>query len=205
MSHADAELIGFAPRAALERDAPLPQGFAPDPERRAYQRLLQHLDHAPRGPLETDPSRKQLIPYVIFTRGAQLWTMARTSAQHEARLHGRLSLGVGGHMERVDAGAEDPIQAATWRELHEELVLPEGLALQLVYRGILNDDDTPVGQVHLGIIATCALPPEATLQIREADKMTGQWWALEQLHQASSRLESWSALLLDKLPGWLAT
>ena len=47
---------------------------------------------------EKDASYKQLIPYVTVICWGHILALERTAAQSEARLHGKLSLGVGGHI-----------------------------------------------------------------------------------------------------------
>lgn len=193
------ESIAYVPRALLRDHLWLGHGFWADPDHRAYPRLAEELSFDVRADLEEDPSRKQLIPYVVLGSQGFVWTMTRTSGGTESRLHGRVSLGVGGHLERHDVG-DDPLWAGMMRELHEELVLPAEHP-RPIYRGLINDDETPVGQVHLGVVFSLELPrPEAS--IREVDKLHGAWWERAQLVEARERMETWSAFLLDHIPGW---
>lgn len=198
------EQVAFVPRAALPFLTNLERGYTPDPGRVHYAHLLDRVALATRGPLEHDPSRKQLIPYVVVTDGSQIFTLRRKRAQTEARLHDRLSIGVGGHIgdertEAASAEATDLIRAGMLRELHEELVLT-GPA-HFTYRGLLNDDTSPVGQVHLGVIFSCVVAP-GTVAVRETDKMEGSWSTLTELHERADQLETWSAILLDHLESW---
>ena len=75
--------------------------------------------------------------------------MERTTAGGDPRLHGKASIGVGGHLNPVDAG-EDPLQGGLRREWAEELVADWEPQFDLV--GLLNDDTNPVGSVHLGVV-----------------------------------------------------
>jgi predicted NUDIX family phosphoesterase len=191
-------LIAFVPRAALPHALPH-TGLLPDPDARHLHALRGALDWAERAPLELDPSKKQLIPYVVIRCGARCWAMRRTRAQSEARLHDKLSLGVGGHMERPDAGEDDPILAALRRELHEEVCLPHTPTLRFI--GLINDDSTEVGQVHLGLLYEASLSEEimAEVAVRETDKHIGQWMTDAQLERERARLETWSQIALDAL------
>ena len=54
-----------------------------------------HHEFRPRPEMETDPAYKQIIPYVLVTRGAEAFVMQRLKKGGEQRLHGLLSLGVG--------------------------------------------------------------------------------------------------------------
>lgn len=195
-----AEIIAYIEREELARRDLLAHGFTPDRDRRRYDALGALLAWGERAALEEDPRRKQLIPYVIVHRPGALWTMRRKRAQREARLHDRLSLGVGGHLERLDGGGHDPIEAGMLRELAEELVLDE-VELALRYEGLLNDDRDPVGRVHLGVVFSArALSGE--LAIRETEKMEGFWSTPAQLKRELERLETWSALLMEAATAW---
>ena len=59
---------------------------------------------------EEDPSHKQLIPYVVVRDGERVFLMERSDAGGDRRLHGKASIGVGGHLNPVDHG-EDALMA----------------------------------------------------------------------------------------------
>ncbi|HET7667485.1 MAG TPA: hypothetical protein VFK56_15730, partial [Mycobacterium sp.] len=60
----------------------------------------------PRPHAEEDPSFKQLIPYVMVRDGERMFLTVRTAAGGDARLHGKASVGVGGHLNPVDDGQD---------------------------------------------------------------------------------------------------
>ena len=96
--------------------------------------------------MEVDPSFKQVIPYLVLRDGERYFLMRRTRAGVDARLHDRYSIGVGGHLNPGDGGVLGGLR----REWHEELVADFEPAFRLV--GLLNDDTTEVGAVHLGAV-----------------------------------------------------
>lgn len=162
--------------------------------------LMQLVDDAgyflDRARAERDPSHLQIIPYICLRRGEEIFTVTRLAAQGESRLHGRLSVGIGGHLNPDDGSP--PFWQGLSRELHEEVGLaPESGRLRPA--GIILDDSTEVGQVHCGIAYVLDLPADQPVFIAETDKMTGGWWTLPQLAAAEARLESWSAWLLPWL------
>ena len=70
-----------------------------------YRRLLLdpvHLSYRPRSDVETDPSFKQLIPYVVLRCGGELFHYTRGTTGSEARLLAKRSIGLGGHISRED-------------------------------------------------------------------------------------------------------
>lgn len=146
----------------------------------------------PRRDAEEDPSWKQIIPYLLLWDGDRLFLMRRTRAGGDARLHERWSIGVGGHLGPADASVE----AGLLREFEEELVAdwrPEVRPL-----GLLNDDRTPVGRVHLGIVYE-ADARGRSLAVRERHKLSGGFAAIEEVRRGYAHLETWSQLLLDHL------
>ena len=59
----------------------------------------------PRPDAENDPGYKQIIPYVVLRRGDKIFMTRRLKKGGEARLHGLMSIGVGGHINPVDDAA----------------------------------------------------------------------------------------------------
>lgn len=154
---------------------------------------------------EQSPEWKQVIPYCLVRSGDQWLVLERLKAQSEARLHGLLSLGVGGHINPCDAGGDlDLITTGAWRELEEEIgVNDPGQAGALAPLGLLNDDSNEVGAVHVGVVFGLAVGEPAPT-IREHEKMRGSWSPLAELKslcQDPERFESWTAEILS-VPGW---
>ena len=83
--------------------------------------VARHGLYLERPVAEVDPSHKQLIPYVVVRDGSRVFLMERTDAGGDRRLHGKASIGVGGHLNPVDEG-DDPLMAGLRREWEEELV-----------------------------------------------------------------------------------
>jgi predicted NUDIX family phosphoesterase len=146
----------------------------------------------PRREAEEDPTWKQVIPYLLLRDGERLFLMRRTRAGGDARLHERWSIGVGGHLGPADASVE----AGLLREFEEELVAdwrPEVRPL-----GLLNDDRTPVGQVHLGIVYE-ADARGRSVAVREQHKLSGGFAGMDEVRGGYAHLETWSQLLFDHL------
>jgi predicted NUDIX family phosphoesterase len=144
---------------------------------------------------EEDPVHKQLIPYVVVRDGDRVFLMQRTAAGGDARLHDRASIGVGGHLNPVDAG-EDPLLAGLRREWEEELEAGWDPEFRLV--GLLNDDSNPVGAVHLGVVFEVQASGRP-MAVRERHKLRGAFVGLEEVAGAWDRLETWSRLVAASL------
>jgi predicted NUDIX family phosphoesterase len=144
---------------------------------------------------EGDPTHKQLIPYVVVRRGVDVFLMERTDAGGDARLHGRATIGVGGHLNPVDEG-EDALMAGMRREWDEELVADWTPRFRLV--GLLNDDSNPVGAVHLGVVFSVQANGHA-VDVRERDKLSGRFVEPAAVRAAWDRLETWSQLVANAM------
>ena len=144
---------------------------------------------------EEDPAFKQLIPYVVVRDGALVYLMERTAAGGDARLHGKASIGVGGHLNPVDEG-QDPLTDGLRREWSEELVADWEPEVRLV--GLLNDDSNPVGSVHLGVVFEVEAAGRP-VEVRERDKLTGRFATAVEVRAAWDRMETWSRLVADHL------
>lgn len=112
---------------------------------------------------ETDPSFKQIIPYMVLTYagrgGTDIAIYQRTPMSGEKRLHGKWSLGVGGHISEHDANLTDlptGVFREGWRrELREELRMDT--QFDATIEGMIYDPSTAVGSVHLGILLNVRL------------------------------------------------
>lgn len=156
-----------------------------------------HGAYLDRARAETEPSFKQLIPYVVVRDGEDVFLMQRTDAGGDARLHGRASIGVGGHLNPVDAGA-DALMAGLRREWDEEIDAMWEPHFRLV--GLLNDDSDPVGSVHLGVVFSVDAAGRE-VAVREREKLTGAFAPPRVVLEAWDRLETWSRLVASSLLG----
>jgi predicted NUDIX family phosphoesterase len=146
--------------------------------------------------MEADPAWKQVIPYPVLRDDEAWYLMRRTKAGGDARLHDRYSIGVGGHVNPEDGGLDGDLTTALRREWHEELVVDFVPRFRFV--GLINDDTTPVGQVHLGLVyeGDAAGRPVA---IRETDKLSGGFVAAGEVAAVIDRLETWSRIAFEWL------
>lgn len=108
----------------------------------------------------------QIIPYCLLVCGQDIFLYSRNKKGGEDRLHEKFSVGVGGHINAEDTDADPPdtymaYLNGTLRELREEVGLDIPLlALRSTVLGLLYDDSTPVGRVHLGVVHAIHITPE---------------------------------------------
>jgi predicted NUDIX family phosphoesterase len=147
-----------------------------------------------RGDAEEDPTHKQVIPYLVLRDGERWFLMRRTKAGGDARLHDLWSIGVGGHLNPGDGDVEGGLR----REWREEVVAAFEPAFEPV--GLLNDDTTPVGAVHIGIVVL-ADAAGRLVEIRETDKLSGSFVTTDEVAAVRDSMETWSRLVFDALTG----
>ena len=183
------------------------QGLSLEPERYLASLLdPAHNFFLPRGPAEEDPAHKQLIPYCIFHHQGKVLRYTRGKKGGEARLHALGSIGIGGHVNREDAGAEH-LGEQTYlqgiaREIEEEVAFDGAYTQRVV--GLLNDDSNPVGSVHLGIVHWIdLLADEPNLRPNEAPILDAQFYTPEELANMADHLETWSRFCLPHLNQWI--
>jgi predicted NUDIX family phosphoesterase len=183
------------------------QGFSTDIGR-YLPRLLEgdHVEYRPRGEMEEDPSFKQLIPYMLFRwtdadGTPHLFEYQRGSGQGERRLHAKRSVGIGGHISAIDSAAgkmAHVYREGMRRELEEEVAIDTKYTERIA--GLLNDDETPVGQVHLGVVHLCDVE-EPQIRPREADIMDGRFRPVSEILPRLGEFESWSEIAVRALFG----
>jgi predicted NUDIX family phosphoesterase len=155
-----------------------------------------------RSEAETNSAYKQIIPYIVMRQsGGSILCYPRHGA--ESRLHGFYSCGIGGHIDIEDARDtfEETVTTGMMRELKEELAGFREDHVELVYRGIINETGSAVGQVHLGLVYTCLClgdyAPEAS------EETTGmEWKTPEELKLVKKEL--WSDLALELISSLLS-
>ncbi len=188
------ERILVVPRSLLLTTTPL-HGFHPGGVDAYADRIRRHGEFLPRALVEDDPSLKQIIPYLIIRHGGQIFLFQRSARGGEPRLQGRYSIGVGGHVAREDTGgADDFLLAGLRRELEEELIVAGPWWARHV--GVLNDDQTPVGSVHFGVVYVVETERPA-IRVREEDRLSGRLATAAEVRAAHEWMETWSQLILD--------
>jgi len=165
-----------------------------------------NISYRPRHEVEEDPSFKQLIPYVIFRhrdgQGRQtVFQYTRGRGQGEGRLHLKRSVGIGGHISAVDAAnipSGNPYEEGMRRELEEEVAINTPYTARCV--GLINDDQTPVGQVHLGVVHLFDVEVPAVMP-REPDIVESGFCEVGAILADMTGFETWSQICMQALFG----
>ncbi len=147
-----------------------------------------------RSEAEGDERLLQIIPYALLRNArGEIWCYARSGG--DSRLRDRLSAGVGGHIEDIDAAEsiERMADRALRRELREELLwqpdtaIPEPVAW--IYEGL-----SAIGRVHIGLLYLLSWPEDAPLKPAEGQGLSGIGFIPAGRIADDARFELWSRL-----------
>jgi predicted NUDIX family phosphoesterase len=178
------------------------QGFSSDTKRYLTELLKpENASYLPRGRMEIDPNYKQLIPYVLFRYRDSagrvcVFQYTRGKGQGESRLPAMRSIGIGGHISSEDRTCKSPYEEGMRRELAEEVQIDTPYRAGLV--GLINDDQTAVGKVHLGIVHIFDVE-KPLVKALEPDIIEAGFQPVEKLNLDLAQFETWSQICLKAL------
>lgn len=160
-----------------------------------YLKIInEHKEFLPRSIMETDPSYKQIIPYLVFCTEDKFFLMQRKAKATESRLKSKYSLGIGGHIREEDLTSANIIEWAK-REFEEEIDYNGNYTFEPI--GILNDDSTLVGQVHIGFVFL--LQGDSTsIKIKE-EMESGTLLSLDECALYYDQMETWTQIVFNFL------
>jgi len=204
MSHVQTEHVLVVPTVKF-REMGYFQGFSTDVE--PYLPVLHDPDltsYRPRDEMEDDPAFKQLIPYCLFEyrdpeQGLMLFQYTRGKGQGEQRLHAKRSLGIGGHISADDEESTShatSYEAGMTRELNEEIRIETEYRQRMV--GMINDDETEVGRVHLGIVHLFTVD-SPDIRALESDIADASFVSITEIMDNAAQFETWSQICLRAL------
>lgn len=159
---------------------------------------------------ETNEAYLQIIPYILVKRGPEIFTYRRLKGSGETRLHGKYSVGIGGHVDlevgnqSISSSADVIVESAAYRELFEELDIEEtSQILELKYEDkLVYDPSNDVGRVHLGVVYSCDVGGR-TVEVGEPDKIEGQFRNINDLQKAilicPEEFEAWTQIVLREV------
>lgn len=144
----------------------------------------------------------QLLPYVLVECDGEYLTYSRAKGT-EDRLHGSLSLGLGGHVEMEDlTHRRFSLLTGILRELVEELNLDLTSGYDLQEQHVLLVDNTnEVGQVHVGYLYTLEISSKDYVEPDPSEIHLPEWKTKEEIAQEVGRYEVWSQIVINQLWG----
>lgn len=165
-----------------------------DVDMQEYLHIVKmHQEFQPRSAMETDPTYKQIIPYLIFSHNDTYFLMERRAQPSEQRLKSKVTLGIGGHIRKEDMQPSTGFFDWARREFHEEVKYTGTFKIKPL--GILNDDSNEVGKVHLGFVFLLE-GDSADISIKSELK-NGHLATLDECLAVKERMETWSRIVLE--------
>ena len=176
-------------------------------------RILDNYQYGVRGSaesgkgLEADNSRKQPIAYTVFINPEEgkIFAYERASDKTkyaETRLHGQISIGVGGHVRMEDKRENpgNPIRASLDREVHREETQHEGKISAPNLVGYINADNArQVDSVHFGLLYVIEI--KGNVRPKEAEIKSGQMVTFNEfrdlMKDPKCEVEEWSKIAFD--------
>jgi predicted NUDIX family phosphoesterase len=168
----------------------------------------------PRPVLETNEDFVQPIPYIVVKSGSRLLAYKRSSKGGEDRLHDKVSVGFGGHVDAADLTVSDEgiinlratLLDACSREIDEELGVKlsgDTLAAVMKFTHVISSNANAVDRVHIGLVGILdldSLPNGSGIAFKFEDTIeNAEFLTISALGDGTRNLESWTALLVERL------
>lgn len=155
---------------------------------------------------EVDTNYLQIIPYTVVKKGKSVFAYTRLKKGAEQRLHSKMSVGVGGHVDKGES-YRSPWETTVLTvidELYQELNIEATTEfLSPNYSNLLiYDPSNDVGKVHLGLLYTVDVD-NREVSVKETEKLEGRFYTIEELKKLyednDQIFETWTAITLNYL------
>ena len=195
------------------------QGFCPAEKLDLISRILDNYGWLRRGDIEDNPEIKHPISYCMIVNSdtKKVFSYIRSKKDEhyqEKRLQGKLSIGVGGHIEKETELGENPIESAMLRELEEEVTINGTKKPRIL--GYVNDDEQydqdteqkkiSVGRVHIGLLYLIETDAEEVFP-KDPEISEGRLRTFQELSTLQSQpgitAETWTEIALEPLKRYL--
>ena len=162
-----------------------------------------------RGDMEKDMTYLQPIPYTVIKQGDKYFTYTRLEGGGESRLHGKSSIGIGGHANNTEYAwsFEHLLAVNNSRELEEEVFIRDEngeeidfhyeLTKESVITGLMYNQTTEVDSLHLGVLNIISIPETWTVEPKETDTLEGKFLTKKEIQELD--LENWTKSALSVL------
>lgn len=153
--------------------------------------ILEHSEFMMRGEAELNFDYKQPIPYaIVLNENNEIFVYKRGwagSNAGESRLHEKIAIGVGGHIEREDEDSENILKDSLIREVEEELNVSSDMINDAFPIWYINQDTDEVCKVHLWIWYV------VRLKTSDFDLLDGELdhWEFKSFDDLIAMIDSW--------------
>lgn len=183
----------------------------------SFKMFFDKIQAGKRGNLENNERFVQPIPYAVVKKGESIFVYERLTSSGESRLHGKKSIGVGGHMNPEESVKDfsELLKINSVRELDEELQFFDSSAQELVsvvdavtsvsslkqVKNIIASDKSEVDKVHIGLLQEIELKQSIGIAVKEFDSLKGHFVNRDELikdiEENPDSYESWTKNIKD--------
>jgi len=167
---------------------------------------------AQRADLEENTGFRQLIPYVsLVTPEGKFLTYTRTKQGNEQRLHKKVSVGFGGHMDAADAHFDEDsnldIQKTIFNGLKREVIEELGNSVYETIKDQINgfqveeliiDDKTDVEKVHMALLISVTLDSEIKVESTDESITMEGFLTEDEIRKLEGNIEPWSEIVISR-------
>ena len=173
--------------------------------------LLQNYEYMQRGIAETNFEYKQPIPYGVVrdTSTNKIFLYKRGgsgSNAGDARLHSKISIWVGGHIEKDDRVSDNIMVDCLRREIQEEMGISEDLIQSVSLIWGINDDSNEVGKVHFWLAYLVDVSTQ-DFALEDGELEKGSFMSIEEIGTMIASweydVETWTKILFEPLKAYL--
>lgn len=156
----------------------------------------------PRAEAERSEQWVQPIPCAIFRDSSGRYCVFRQARQPRSDLSRRVSLVVGGHIDRCcdNKSISDVFEDTAIREISEETGVELDCPLKPI--GIVIDSSSMIASRHIGFVYEAIVAKEikslATDEFSVGSKYNGQFFSIESLSVFRSKFDPWSFILFSQ-------
>ncbi len=179
-------------------------GFKPHEEMDFEKKILKNFKYMKRKEAEVNPKFRQPVAYaVIFNPKLKKVFLYRRSLKteeyKEKRLQGKWSIGIGGHIEKIDAKTDNPIKTSLLREIEEEIDLKGKFTTKVL--GYINRDNDSVGKVHFGILYL--IETDSVVKPKSKEIENGSFVSVKDIEEMIKsddfEMEGWSQIAFEAI------
>ena len=181
-------------------------GFYYDFEADFEKQILENYEYMVRWKAEENFDYKQPIPYaVVMDENGYVFVYKRWGSDSnagESRLHSKISIWVGGHIEKEEENSQNPIYDTLLREVEEELDVKKDNIKEIEVLWYINNDEDDVNKVHIWVAYLVHLY-NSNFDLLDGEIENGEFVSIDELEKMINSgdydVEAWSKILFDSL------
>ncbi|MDD3794254.1 MAG: NUDIX domain-containing protein [Candidatus Gracilibacteria bacterium] len=174
------------------------------------EKFLNNYEYMVRGNAEVNFDYKQPIPYgIVLNENNEIFVYKRGGSGSNAgehRLHSKIAIGVGGHIEREDENLTNPISDSLIREIEEELNIKEEDIKSVEAIGYINNESDEVSKVHIGVAYIVKIH-NSNYELLDGELDNGEFVSIQNLEKMIESgdydVEAWTKIVFEPVKKYL--